>query len=181
MTPLDVLKKVTEYTERHIAPLLLMRVFKDVDDIRDNEEDFPEYVHPAVCYGSIPHKNFQQLNFQVPIIVWDCDQVDDGGDYTEGRTLTLRAYVGAYSSEIYAEDTKLPDNKAFEDLFNALEKIYIELSRKNCINGVGLRKPIQYGKYDGAYYPFAYGWLTVAAEIPRMQYDDEIDLNELFK
>lgn len=177
MTPLDVLKNITKYTEEKIAPLLLMR--KEVrhsGDIMDNSDDLPEYVNPSVCYGMIPHKNFQPLDFSVPMIMWTFDQVDDNGTYDSGRTVSLRAYVGAYSSEIFEDnDTKIPDHKAFEDLYNVLEKIYIEITRKHVLNGVGIIKPISYGIYDGAYYPYAYGWLTLTAEIPRMLFDDDID------
>lgn len=181
MTPKDVLEKVTEYTKEHIAPLLLMRKEpKPTGDVMDMTEDIPEYVNPAVTYGTMPHKNFQPLDFQVPLILWTFDEVDDNGETFEGRTVNLRAYVGAYSGEIYethdGTETKLPDNKAFVDLINALEKMYIELCRKHVINGVGLKKPINYGVYDGAYYPYAYGWLTVTAEIGRMDFDDDIEL-----
>lgn len=179
MTPIDVLKSITKYTEDEIAPLFLMR--KEVrhsGDIMDNSEDETEYVHPAVCYGMIPHKNFQPLDFQVPMIMWTFDQVDDEGTYESGRTVNIRAYVGAYSNELYEGDTKLPDHKAFEDLYNVLETMAMKITRKHVMNGVGIIKPISYGIYDGAYYPYAYGWLTFTAEIRRAELDDnEIDLD----
>lgn len=178
MTPLEALKRITKFTEEKIAPLLLMRKEDRSVDIMDTSEIKPEFVNPAVGYGSIPHKNFQPLDFQIPLILWDFDETSDAKKYTDGRTVNLRAFVGAYSSDIYESDeVKLPDNKAFEDLINALEKIYIELSRHQVINGVGIKDGIEYGKYDGNYYPYAYGWLTITAEIERMTYDDEIDLD----
>ena len=181
MTPFDVLKRVTEFTRTQIAPTLLMRKeTRHSGDLLDATEVLPEYTQPDVCYGTMPHKNFQPLDFQIPMIMWTFDEVRDDGDYSEGRTVNLRAYVGAYSSELYQCDTKLPDNKAFVDLINALEKMYIELSRHHVINGVGIQKPINYGIYDGAYYPYAYGWLTITAEIERVKYDDEINLDDYF-
>lgn len=182
MTPLDVLKRFKEYTEQYIAPHLSMRKEPVLTgDVMDLSEEKVEYVKPSVCYGTIPHKNFQPfLDFQVPMILWTFDEVDDTENLNEGRTVNLRAYVAAYSSETYqGEDSKLPDNKAFVDLANALEKMYIEITRRNVINGVGIKKPINYGIYDGVHYPYAYGWLTVTAEIERMQYDDGIDLDEI--
>ena len=181
MTPLEALQRITKFTEENIAPLLSMRKELELSgDVMDMSEAKPEYVHPAVTYGTIPHKNFQPFDFQVPMMLWTFDETSDNGDYTNGRSVNFRAYVGAYSSEVYAdENTKLPDNKAFVDLVNALEKIYIELSRRHTINGVGREKPISYGIYDGAYYPYAYGWLTFTAEIGRMEYDEGDIIDEI--
>ena len=177
-TPLDALKAVTKFTEETIAPTLLMR--KEVrtsGDIMDKSRIPDEFVHPAVTFGTIPHKNFQPLELQCPMILWTFDEVGDSGSYTEGRKVNMRAYVSAYSSELYEGNTKLPDNKAFIDLVNVLERMATEITRKHVINGVGIEKKIDYGVYDGAYYPYAYGWLTITAEIPRMQYDDEVNLD----
>lgn len=179
MTPLEALERITEFTKENIAPKLRMR--KEVrhsGDIMDNSEVTPEYVHPAVDYGTIPHKNFQPLDFQCPMILWTLDEVGDGGTYDEGRTVNIRANVSAYTSELY-KDGRLPDNRAFVDLLNALEKMYEEITRNHVINGVGIQKPVNYGIYDGVYYPYAYGYLTFTAEITRMQFDDDIDLNEI--
>ena len=182
MTPKDVLERVTKFTRENIATKLLMR--KEVrysGDIMDAPDNIPEFVNPEVCYGTIPHKNFQPLDFQCPMILWTFDEVDDSGTYDEGRTINLRANVSAYSSELYANnDTHLPDNKAFLDLINALELMYVEISKKHILEGVGLFKSISYGIYDGVFYPYAYGWLTVKAEIERMQYADDIDFDALF-
>lgn len=178
MTPYDVLKKFTEFTEKNIANTLLMRKeVRHTGDIMDKTKPLEEFVHPAVAYGTIPHKNFQPLDFQCPMILWTFDEVSDGKTYELGRTVNLRANVSAYSSELYSDD-RLPDNKAFIDLINALERMYIELTRRHVINGVGIVGEISYGIYDGAYYPYAYGYLTLTAEIPRMQYD-EIDLDAI--
>jgi hypothetical protein len=179
MTPLEALKRITKFTEEKIAPQLLMRKEdRPTGDVMDKSEVVSELVNPVVRYGSIPHKNFQPLDFQIPLILWDFDQMSDDKQYTDGRTVNLRAFVGAYSSDIYeSADMKLPDHKAFDDLLNTLEKMYVELTRRQVINGVGIKDSIEYGKYDGAYYPYAYGWLTITAEISRMTYDDEIDLD----
>lgn len=177
MTPIDALKKVTAFTQERIANNVLMR--KEVrgsGDIRDKTPIPVEYVHPNVAYGTMAHKNFQPLDFQCPLILWTFDEVDDDGRYDEGRIVNLRASVSAYSSELYANDDRLPDNKAFVDLANLLERMYVELTKHHVINGVGIQKPIQYGIYDGVYYPYAYGWLTLKAEIARNEYEDkEID------
>ena len=178
MTPLEALKRITKFTEKKIAPLLFLRKEERSVDIMSTEAIEAEYVNPAVGYGSIPHKNFQPLDFQIPCIIWDFDDMADDKDERNGRTVSLRAYVGTYSSEVYDDDTKLPDHKAFEDLLNTLETMYIELTRKHVINGVGIKDSINYGKYDDNYYPYAYGWLTLTAEIERMKYDDEIDLDD---
>lgn len=179
MTPLEALKRITKFTEKKIAPCLLMRKEERTVDIMDSSEPVVEYVHPAVSYGSIPHKNFQPLDFQIPLILWDFDQVSDGKEYRDGRVINLRAFVGAYSSDVYeSKSVKLPDHKAFEDLLNALEYMYIKLTENHVINGVGIKDSIEYGKYDGNYYPYAYGWLTLTAEISRVEYDEK-DLDNI--
>ena len=186
MTPFEALKRVTDFTKEHIAPLLLMRKEpptrnNDITKMPVSESgEMPEYVNPTVTYGTMPHKNFVPYDFAVPIIMWTFDEMNDEGDITDSRTVNFRAYVAAYSSEIYEDEkNKLPDNKAFIDLINALEKIYQELSRRHIINGVGREKQISYGIYDGLFYPYAYGWVTFTAELPRMEYEDEIDLDEI--
>ena len=172
MTPLDALKKITEFTKTEIAPTILMqKELRRTGDVLENVEAVAEYVHPAVSYGTVPHKNFQPLDFQCPMILWTFDTVSDGRTYDEGRIINLRANVSAYSSALYADD-RLPDNKAVVDLMDALERIYIELSRRHVINGVGIKDKIEYGIYDGAFYPYAYGWVTITAEIPRVVYED---------
>jgi hypothetical protein len=175
MTPLDALERIKEFTEANIAPCLLMRKEPvHSGDVMDLSEDKVELVHPAVTTGTMPHKNFQPVDFQIPMILWTFDEADDSGEDSEGRKINIRAFVGAYSNELYAsEDTKLPDNKAFKDLVNALEKIYQELTKHHIVNGVGREKKISYGIYDGLYYPYSYGWLTFTAEIERMQYEDD--------
>ena len=176
MTPLNVLKKITEFTEKEIAPTILMqKELRRTGDVLKNVEPVVEYVHPAVTYGTIPHKNFQPLDFQCPMILWTFDEVADGKTYDEGRTIQVRGNVSAYSSELYG-DERLPDNKAVVDLMNVLERIYIEFARRHVINGVGVKGEFSYGIYDGAYYPYAYGWISFTAEIPRVLYDD-IDLD----
>ncbi len=181
MTPLDALKRIAKFTEEHIAPQLLMKKERVLSgDVMDMSEVVDEYVHPTVTYGDMPHKNFQPADFQIPMILWTIDEVEDLGDYEKGRMVNFRAYVAAYCGELYSDqDLKLPDNTAFVDLMNALEKMYIEISRKHVINGVGREKAVNYGKYDGLYYPYTYGWLTFTGEIARMQYDDEINLDEI--
>lgn len=186
MTPFEALKRLTDFTKEHIAPLLLMRkepTTRNNDITKMPVDEFgnmPEYVHPTVTYGTMPHKNFVPYDFAVPLIMWTFDEVEDEGDASDKRTVAFRAYVAAYSSEIYEdEQSKLPDNKAFIDLINALEKIYQELSRRHIINGVGREKQISYGVYDGLFYPYAYGWVTFTAELPRMEYEDEIDLDTI--
>ena len=180
MTPFEALERIKKFTEENIAPFLSMRKEQvHSGDVMDMSEDVPEYVHPAVTIGTMPHKNFQPVDFQIPMILWTFDEANDSGDDSEGRKINIRAFVGAYASELYAsEDTKLPDNKAFKDLINALEKIYQELSKYHTVNGVGREKGISYGIYDGLYYPYSYGWLTFTAEIERMQYEDDY-INEL--
>ena len=178
MTPLDALKRIPEFTEEHIASTLVMR--KEVrrnGDIMDSTQPLVEYVNPAVAFGTIPHKNFQPLDFQCPMILWTFDEVVDEKTYDAGRTIRLRANVSAYSSELYKDDDRLPDNKAFIDLANALERMYIELAKHHVINGVGVKDDITYGIYDGVFYPYAYGWLTMTVEIPRVRYVDDIDLD----
>lgn len=186
MTPFEALKRVTDFTRENIAPLLLMRKEPPTrnNDITkmpvDTLGEFPEYVQPTVTYGSMPHKNFVPYDFCVPLIMWTFDEMNDDGDNTDKRTVNFRAYVAAYSSEVYEDEkTKLPDNKAFIDLINALEKIYQELSRRHIINGVGREKSVSYGIYDGLFYPYAYGWVTFTAELPRMEYEDDIDLDTI--
>lgn len=186
MTPYEALKRITDFTKDNIAPLLLMRKEpptrnNDITKMPVYEAgNMPEFVHPTVTYGSMPHKNFVPYDFCVPLILWTFDEMsDEGGTETE-RTVSFRAYVAAYSSEIYEDEkSKLPDNKAFIDLVNALERIYQEISRRHVLNGVGREKPVSYGIYDGLFYPYAYGWVTFTAVLPRMEYEDEINLDEI--
>lgn len=186
MTPFEALKRLTDFTKEHIAPLLLMRKEpptrnNDITQMPKNRDgDIPEYAHPTVTYGTMPHKNFVPYDFAVPLIMWTFDEMNDDGDKADLRTVSFRAYVAAYSSEIYEDEkSKLPDNKAFLDLINALEKIYQELNRRHIINGIGREKQISYGIYDGLFYPYAYGWVTFTAELPRMEYEDDIDLDTI--
>ncbi|MGN1062278.1 MAG: hypothetical protein ACI4RO_04040 [Candidatus Scatosoma sp.] len=178
MTPLEALKRIAKYTEENIAPLLNMRKeVRNSGDIMEKNPIEPEFVHPIVTYGTIPHKNFQPLDFQCPMILWTFDEVSDEGTYDESRIVSMRASVSAYTSELYNDD-RTPDRRAFVDLTNALEKMYIEISKHRVLNGVGIRMPINYGIYDGAYYPYAYGYLTLTAEIPRVLFD-EINIDEI--
>lgn len=175
MTPIDVLRKFKTFTEREVADHIYM--LKEVvlsGDVMETTPDTPELVHPKVEIGSIAHKNFQPLDFTVPMILWTFDDVSDEGNDTDGRVINIRANIGAYSSDLYSDD-RLPDNKAFIDLANVLERLYLELSRRMNVNGVGIIKPIQYGIYDGNYYPYCYGWLTVTARIETvsLEYDEE--------
>ena len=175
MTPLEALQRITKFTEDSIAPLLLMR--KEVrhsGDILDNTEEEVELVHPAVCWGTIPHKNFQPLDFQCPMILWTFDTVNDDRSYDEGREVHLIASCSSFSSDLYSNSSNLPDNKAFGDMANLLETMYQKLTEKHVVNGVGIKDRVSYGIYDGAFYPYSYGYLTLTAEIARMQYDDEI-------
>ena len=45
--------------------------------------------------------------------------------------------------------------------------IYQKLSADRTVGGkLFLHKPFTYGKYDGAFYPYAYGYFQAQAEIP---------------
>lgn len=177
MTPYDVLKKMQKFTVDNIAAFIRLR--KEVDlsgDVFDNTECKIEFVNPYVEIGTIPHKNFQPLSFQSPMILWTIDAVDDDGTYESGRVLNLRAYVSTYGGNIYktvdGEETKLPDNKAYLDMLNLLEVMYQKISSKMNIDGVALNKPVSYGIYDGAFYPYCYGYFTIQAEIPSVEYSN---------
>lgn len=172
MTPMEALKALKAFTEANIAPrLLLMKEPQISADVMEMQEQETEYVHPYVEIGDIPHKNFQPLDFQCPMILWTFDETDDSGSYSEGRTVNIRAYVSTYGGNVYKTQdgnaTKLPDNKAFVDLINTLETMYQKISADPTIGGkLMIHKPITYGKYDGAFYPYAYGYLQAQAELP---------------
>lgn len=175
MTPMEALNALKAFTEKNIAPrLLLMKEPQINSDIMDMQEQPIEYAHPYVEIGDIPHKNFQPLDFQTPMILWTFDEADDGGNYVDGRTISIRAYVSTYGGNVYktkdGESTKLPDNKAFIDLVNALETMYQTISADPTIGGkLMIHKPISYGKYDGAFYPYAYGYFQAQAELPMFE------------
>lgn len=181
MTPMNALDALKAFTEANIAPHLLLMKEPQVDntdlmDMQEQEQE-AEYVHPYVEIGDIPHKNFLPIDFQCPMILWTFDDADDSGSYSEGRTISIRAYVGIYGGEMYrTEDgkaTKLPDNKAFVDLINTLETMYQKISADPTIGGkLMIHKPITYGKYDGAFYPYAYGYFQAQAELPVFEAND---------
>lgn len=175
MTPYDVLKKMQKFTVDNIAAFILLQ--KEIDltgDVLDNTEHETEYVNPYVDIGTIPHKNFQPLAFKSPMILWTIDAVDDDGTYESGRVLNLRAYVSTYGGDIYKHvdgvQTNIPDNKAYLDMLNLLELMYQKISSKMNVDGVAINKPVSYGIYDGAFYPYCYGYFTIQAEIPSVEY-----------
>jgi hypothetical protein len=178
MTPMGALEALKAFTEANIAPkLLLMKEPQNSADIMDMQEQETEYVHPYVEIGDVPHKNFLPVDFQCPMILWTFDETEDSGGYIEGRTISVRAYVGTYGGEMYrtenGEITKLPDNKAFVDLMNTLELMYQQISADLTIGGkLMIHKPITYGKYDGAFYPYAYGYFQAQAELPIFEAKD---------
>ena len=178
MTPIEALEALKTFTEKNIAPFLLLQKEPDYTaDVMDMQEQKTEYVHPYVDIGDIPHKNFQPLDFQCPMILWTIDEVADSGNYDEGKTISIRAYVSTYGGNVYKTQdgvaTKLPDNKAYVDLMNELELIYQKLSADRTVGGkLALHKPFTYGQYDGAFYPYAYGYFQAQAEIPFIEADD---------
>lgn len=171
MTPRNALDALKEFTEKKIAPLLLLQKEPDAPlDIRSRVETEIEYVHPYVEIGQVPHKNFQPLDFQCPMILWAFDETSDEGNYTEERSITLRAYVSTYGGGVYktedGKQTKIPDNKSYLDLLNVLETMYQQICGDMTAGGkLSLKKPITYGVYDGAFYPYSYGYFQVQAEI----------------
>lgn len=178
MTPMEALNALKAFTEANIAPCLLLLKEPNINaDVMDMQEHTDEYVHPYVETGDIPHKNFQPLDFQTPMILWTADEVTDSGSYSEGRTISVRAYVSTYGGNVYknenGEPTRLPDNKAYIDLMNELELIYQRISTDPTIGGkLMIHKPITYGKYDGAFYPYAYGYFEAQAELPMYEADE---------
>lgn len=172
MTPMEALNALKAFTEEKIAPrLLLMKEPQISADVMEMREQETEYVHPYVEIGDIPHKNFQPLDFQCPMILWTIDEAEDSGSYSEGRTISIRAYVSTYGGGVYKTQdgvaTRLPDNKAYHDLMNTLEFMYQQLSADLTVGGkLILHKPFTYGKYDGAFYPYSYGYFQAQAELP---------------
>ena len=178
MTLKEALNALKAFTEANIAPrLLLMKEPQISADLMEMQEQKTEYVHPYVEIGDIPHKNFQPLDFQTPMILWTFDETEDSGNYSEGRTISIRAYVSTYGGNVYktqdGKATKLPDNKAFIDLITTLETMYQQISADLTIGGkLQIHKPITFGKYDGAFYPYAYGYFQMQAELPIFEADD---------
>ena len=185
MIPMEALNALKAFTEAKIAPrLLLMKEPQINADVMDMQEQETEYVHPYVEIGDIPHKNFVPLDFQTPMILWTFDEAEDSGNYSEGRTISIRAYVSTYGGNVYKTEngvaTKLPDNKAYIDLINTLEFMYQQISADLTIGGkLMIHKPITYGKYDGAFYPYAYGYLQAQAEIPVFEANENTDFFDL--
>jgi hypothetical protein len=181
MTPMEALKALKAFTEENIAPLLNLMKEPQIDNTdfmeMQEQEQGAEFVHPYVEIGDVPHKNFMPVDFQCPMILWTLDETSDSGSYSEGRTISIRAYVSTYGGEMYrtenGEATKLPDNKAFVDLMNTLETMYQKISANPTLGGrLMIQKPITYGKYDGAFYPYAYGYFQAQAELPTFEAND---------
>lgn len=177
MTPMTALDALKEFTEQKIAPLLLLQKEPDAPDIRSREEPETEFVHPYVEIGTIPHNNFQPYDFGCPMILWTVDDASDDGNYTEGRIVSLRAYVSTYGGGEYklrdGKKTKLPDSKSYFDLLNVLETMYQQICKDMTAGGkLALHKPITYGVYDGAFYPYSYGYFQVQAEISACEQSD---------
>jgi hypothetical protein len=172
MTPKEALEALKSFTEDKIAPAFLLMKEPTLNvDVMDMREQDTEYVHPYVDICDMPHKNFQPIDFQCPSILWDFDEAEDSGNYGDGRTISIRAHVSTYGGNMYkAIDgvaTKLPDNKAYIDLLNVLEFMYQKMSEDPTIGGkLMIHNPITYGKYDGAFYPYAYGYIQAQAELP---------------
>lgn len=181
MTPIEALNALKAFTEKNIASkILLLKEPNAVVDVMDMQEQEAEYVHPYVEIGTIPHKNFQPLDFQCPMILWTFDEASD--DETDERTVNIRAYVSTYGGDVYktinGEATKLPDNQAFTDLMNLLELMYQKIAADRTIGGkLMIRKPLTYGAYDGAFYPYAYGYFQATAELPTFEAIDTTDFD----
>lgn len=135
-------------------------------------EDEPQYREPYVGLQNLPHKNFTPPEwfqpetskpYHAPYILIQTHNLRISG---EEATLGVRAVFGVYSSGVnYAEDVTLnvPDNKAYIDLMNIIQKAITEINNVKSFGGAMLNEDtgITADTYetDTPTWPYAYGYV----------------------
>ena len=163
-TWLGISEKIKEFFINNIAKDFYLQ-------LQDSEDD-REYREPYVDLQTLPHKNFVPPNFiqygaktfQAPCILIETYNVRVDGNKV---TMSVRAIFSVYASESYEVDDvllKVPDNKAYIDLMNIMQKALTEVSTKGIFGNARLAEGTEITAdiydLDVPPYPYAYGYMT---------------------
>lgn len=162
MTAVDALKALKEFLEEEVASKILLRK-------EGLTTEKTELVHPYVALISMPHKNFMQVNFQVPYILVGLISGSDGADE---HSLSVHLQFATYGGDIrFKETANIPDSNGYIDLLNLIERTKKKLVQAAVINKFGVvDKPIAYGIYNEQItYPYWYGYMTFDLQIQNTQ------------
>lgn len=171
MTALDALKSLKLFIENEVANTI---------ELQKEGSNPVEYVHPYVSIITLPHKNFMPVNFQVPHILIG---VENGTEDTDENKLQIRIACATYGGSVtFQAQNNIPDEKGYIDLLNLIERIKLKLIDKTIIEGdCVVEKPITYGIYGEEFtYPYWYGYLQFAVQIPLVQAKLEETIREQF-
>lgn len=163
-TWLGISEKIKEFFEENVA--------KDYYLQLQDTEDEPQYREPYVDLQTLPHKNFvppdwiQPTNakpYHAPYILIQTHSVRINDDLA---TMSVRAIFGVYSSEnntTSIDTLKVPDNKAYVDLMNVMQKALEAINKNRVFGNAQLADTeITAEIYDteNPTWPFAYGYIT---------------------
>ena len=176
-TWIGISEKVKEFFENNVAKDFLLQ-------LQDTEDD-PQYREPYVDLQTLPHKNFippdvinyNGKSFQAPYILVQTYNLRTNDDIA---TLSVRAVFGVYASGNYeTEDLTLnmPDNKAYIDLMNIIQKAMTEVNTKRKFgNAVLTDSDITADIYDLDVppYPYSYGYMEFDVQYNTSQAADLI-------
>ena len=164
-TWLGISEKIKEFFKENVAKGFFLQ-------LQDTEEE-PEYREPYVDLQTLPHKNFvapgdwvftSSKPFQAPYILIETQNVRINNDVV---TMGIRAIFGVYASGNYeAEDVALivPDNKAYIDLMNVMQKGMDAVNSIRTFGNAQLAEGTEITAdiydMDTPTYPYAYGYMT---------------------
>lgn len=171
MTALDALKSLKIFIETEIAKHI---------ELQKELSNPPEYVNPYVSIITLPHKNFMPVNFQVPHILIG---LENGTDNTNENTLQIRVACATYGgNQSFQEQNNIPDEQGYIDLLTLLERIKEKLISEAIIEGdCVVERPVTYGIYDEQLtYPYWYGYLQFAVQIPIIEPKLSEDIREKY-
>lgn len=157
MTALEALRSLKSFIEREVASGI---------ELQKENSYPPEFVNPYVSIITLPHKNFMPVNFQIPHILIG---VENGTDDTDEHILRIRISCATFGGDVaFEEQNNIPDEKGYLDLLTLLERIKAKLINEAIIEGdCVVERPVTYGIYDEQLtYPFWYGYLQFAVQIP---------------
>lgn len=164
-TWLGISEKIKEFFEENVAKGFYLQ-------LQDTEDD-PEYRQPYVDLQNLPHKNFippdwiQYPNakpYYAPYILIQTYNLRINNNIA---TMSVRATFGVYASGKYETDNvklNVPDNKAYIDLMNIMQKAIEAVNSIGAFGNAELSEnsEITADVYDMEEppYPFAYGYLS---------------------
>lgn len=162
------LEDLKEFIEEEVASSISL--------LKENTDN--EYVHPYVGLITLPHKNFMPANFQVPHIL--IGVVSGNNDVSIEHEVTIRCQCATYGGNFqFEEDANLPDEKGYKDLLNLQERLMHALMQKAVVRNCVVDTKFGYGIYDEEMtYPYWYGYVQFAIQIPKMNRQfTEVDLD----